>query len=123
MKRSKHDLKRESSERHGGPHGSVRARPVVTRTAAELVAVLGLPPEDAAELEVRRRLNDKIITVVRRQGLTHEQAAKAARTSRTRLTAILNGDTRHVSTDLMLRILAALGYTADIRFRRVRPAA
>lgn len=95
-----------------------RAKPILTRSADDLVAALGLPPEDAVELEVRRRLNEKIIEVVTKQGLTHEQAAKAARTSRTRLTAILNGNTRHVSTDLMLRILAALGYCATITFHR-----
>lgn len=96
---------------------------ITTRTAEELVAALGLSPEDAVETEVRRRINEKIIEVVARGGLTHDQVARKARTSRSRLTAILNRDTRHVSTDLMLRILAVLGYSADITFRRVRPAA
>lgn len=100
-----------------------RAKPIVTRTAAELVDALGLPSEDAVELEVRQQLNDKIIDVVSQLGLTHAEAAKVARTSRSRLTAILNGNTRHVSTDLMLRILAALGYSATVRFHRHRSAA
>lgn len=100
-----------------------RTKPIVTRNADELVAALGLPPDQAVELEVRHRLNQKIIEVVSRQRLTHEQAAEIARTSRTRLTAILNGNTRNVSTDLMLRILAALGYSADITFHRTRSAA
>ncbi|MEX0775683.1 MAG: XRE family transcriptional regulator [Phycisphaeraceae bacterium] len=100
-----------------------RTKPIVTRNADDLVAALGLPAEDAVELEVRRRLNQKIIEVVSQRGLTHEEAAKSAHTSRSRLTAILNGNTRHVSTDLMLRILAALGYTANITFQRIRSAA
>jgi len=100
-----------------------RSKPVVTDTVAELVAALGLPPEEAVEFEVRRRLTEKISAAVSASGLTHQQVAAAARTSRTRLTAILNGNTQHVSTDLLLRIVAALGYSTDIRFRRVKPAA
>lgn len=100
-----------------------RAKPIVTRTVEDLVASLGLPPEDAVELDIRRRLNEKIVEVVSHSGLSHAEAAKIARTSRSRLTAILNGNTRHVSTDLMLRILAALGYSASIRFHRMRSAA
>jgi plasmid maintenance system antidote protein VapI len=48
--------------------------------------------------------------------MTHAQVAEAAETGRTRITAILNGNTTHVSTDLMLRVLAALGYRAKISF-------
>jgi predicted XRE-type DNA-binding protein len=100
-----------------------RVRPVIVRNAGELAHALGLSAADAVEMEVRSELNDKIIEAVRATGLTHAQAAKAARTSRSRLTAILNRDRRHVSTDLMLRILAALGYRARISFQRSRRAA
>ena len=41
-----------------------------------------------------------------------------AGTSRTRVTAILNRHTKDVSTDLMLRILARLGYRAKISFSK-----
>jgi hypothetical protein len=43
-----------------------------------------------------------------------------ANTSRSRITAILNRNTHDVSTDLMLRILASLGYRAKLQ---VIPAA
>jgi predicted XRE-type DNA-binding protein len=84
---------------------------------------LKLSELDAAEMEVRRQMNDKIIAAVKESGLTHAQVAKAAKTSRSRLTAILNHDRSHVSTDLMLRILAALGYQTKVSFRRVQRAA
>ncbi len=100
-----------------------RTSAIITHSANDLAAALGLGPQDAVEMEVRRRLNAKIIEAVAQSGLTHAQAAKKARTSRTRLTAILNGNTQGVSTDLMLRILAALGYTASISFRRIDRAA
>ena len=100
-----------------------KVKPVVTRNALDLARALGLSAGDAAEMEVRRQINDKIIGAVAASGLTHAQVAKAARTSRARLTAILNRNTAHVSTDLMLRILAALGYRAKVTFTRSRRAA
>ena len=100
-----------------------KVRTFVARNARELAQILGLSPEDAAEMELRCAVNDKIIDAVRNSGMTHAQVAKAARTSRSRLTAILNRNTAHVSTDLMLRILAVLGYQAKITFTRCRRAA
>jgi predicted XRE-type DNA-binding protein len=100
-----------------------KTKAVVVRNARELARALDLSPLDAAEMEVRRQINDKIVEAVKRSGLTHAQVAKAAGTSRSRVTGILNRDRRHVSTDLMLRILAALGYETRMTFRRVRSAA
>jgi predicted XRE-type DNA-binding protein len=100
-----------------------KVKPIVVRTAAELSSALGLSPSDAVEWEVRSQINDKIIQAVKASGITHAQLAKAARTSRSRLTAILNRDRTHVSTDLMLRILAVLGYRTKMSFHRLRSAA
>lgn len=91
---------------------------ITTRTAGELAAALNLPTEEGVELDIRWQLQKKIAEAVRRSGMTHAQVAEAAGTSRTRLTALLNGTTEHISTDLMLRILAALGYSATLTFRR-----
>ncbi|HKA53591.1 MAG TPA: XRE family transcriptional regulator [Candidatus Binatia bacterium] len=95
-----------------------KSKPIVTRDAVELAAVLGLSPVDGAEIQLRSDLNDKIIEAVRKTGLTHGQVAKLARTSRSRITAILNRNTKGVSTDLMLRIVASLGYRAKLTFSR-----
>jgi predicted XRE-type DNA-binding protein len=100
-----------------------KASRVITRDAAGLAGALGLSPADAVEMQLRRRINDKIIDALGKSGRTHAQVAKAAQTSRTRLTAILNRNTAQVSTDLMLRILRALGYQAKISFSRPRRAA
>jgi len=89
----------------------------VTHNAAELAKALGLSPAEGAEIELRSALNTKIVDVVRRKGLTHAQVASLAKTSRTRVTAILNRNTKDISTDLMLRVLYALGYSAKITFK------
>ena len=90
-----------------------------TKTALELASYLGLSPAEGAELEFRTILNNKIVDIVSLEGLTHLQVAKLCGTSRTRITAILNRNTSDVSTDLMLRILASLGYEAKVKFRKV----
>jgi predicted XRE-type DNA-binding protein len=95
-----------------------KSKAIVTRSATELAKALGLSPADGAEIELRSNLNSKIAEIVERKGLTHAQVARLARTSRTRITAILNRNTKDVSTDLMLRVLYALGYTAKIRFQK-----
>jgi predicted XRE-type DNA-binding protein len=95
-----------------------KSKAIVTRSAAELAKALGLTPADGAEIQLRSDLNSKIAEIVHRKGLTHAQVARLARTSRTRITAILNRNTKDVSTDLLLRVLYALGYTAKIRFQK-----
>ena len=88
-----------------------------------MAELLGLEAEDAIEIEVRAVLNKKIIETVKVRGLTHEQAAKLAKTSRTRITAILNGNTSGVSSDLLLRVLYSLGYKTKVIFAPVQLAA
>jgi predicted XRE-type DNA-binding protein len=69
------------------------------------------------EIEFRSDLNDTIIEVVAKKGLTHSDVARLAYTSRTRVTAILNRNTQDISADLMLGVLASLGVQAELQFK------
>lgn len=95
-----------------------KTKAIETKTAKDLAKFLGLSPADGVEIEVRSDLNSKIIEVVNSKGLTHAEVAKLAHTSRTRITALLNRNTVEISTDLMLRVLASLGYKAKITFAK-----
>lgn len=92
---------------------------LVARNARELGDLLGLDPVDALEMEFRAQLTKKIMDAVKRQKLTHAQVASRAKASRTRVTAILNGNTSGMSTDLLLRILYSLGYKTKVSFSPV----
>src|SRR5207302_9667047 len=83
----------------------------------ELAKMVGLSPAGGMEIEFRRDLNNKIIKVVDKKGLTHSDVARLAHTSPTRVTAILNRNTHDISTDLMLRVLASLGVQAKLQFK------
>jgi len=98
------------------------ATAVVVRNMRELEDALGLSPAQGAEIEARGELCDKLISVVQRENLTHAQIARAAGASRTRVTAILNRNLQGISTDMLLRILGALGYRARITLTKSKPA-
>ena len=95
-----------------------KTKRIITRSAAGLAKAFGLTPADGAEIELRSSLNSKIADEVRRNGYTHAEVARRAGTSRTRVTAIVNRNTKDISTDLLLRVLYALGWTAQVRFKR-----
>lgn len=95
-----------------------KTKTITAHSAADLARALELSPADAVQIELRSALNSKIAEIVHRKGLTHAQVARLAGTSRTRVTAILNRNTKDISTDLLLRVLYSLGYRAKISFKR-----
>ena len=100
-----------------------KKNPNIAKNAFELAEILGLEKEDAIEMDFRSKLNKKIVDVVEAKGLTHVEVSKRSKASRTRITAILNGNTQGISTDLLLRILYSLGYKANVTFTPSKLAA
>ena len=93
-----------------------KSKGVVAKNSSELAKALGLTAADGMEIEFRSQLNAKIVEVVKKRGLTHAQVAELAGTSRTRVTALLNFNSKDISADLMLRVLGALGVRAKVAF-------
>ncbi len=91
---------------------------LVARNSKELADALGLTDADRAAMEIQFELAEQIALETRRAGITHAQLAQLAGASRPRVTAILNGNLDGVSTDLLLRVLAALGVRVRLRFHR-----
>jgi|SRR5271166_2974248 len=100
-----------------------KLKPTIARTPEELAGALGLPAVAAKEWQVQHMLVKKLKEVARREKITHAEIAKRAGTSRTRVTAILNDDLQHVSSDLLFRILASLGYRVKVSVVRSDTAA
>lgn len=93
-------------------------RLVTVRTAEDLGRALGLSAADTAEMEFRSDLTVSLAKIIQSGSLTHADIAKRAGTSRTRVTAIANGNTRGVSTDVLIRVLAATGHRAEVRVKK-----
>lgn len=91
---------------------------VTVRTAEHLGRALGLCAADTAEMEFRSEFTVALAKIIQAGRLTHVEIAKGAGTSRTRVTAIANGNTYGVSTDVLIRVLAATGYRAEVRVKK-----
>jgi predicted XRE-type DNA-binding protein len=93
-------------------------KPIVAKTPENLARILGLPAAVAKEWQVQHALLKHLKEIVRRERITHAQIAAQAGTSRTRISAILNDDLEHVSTDLLIRVFASLGYRVKLSVTR-----
>ena len=91
---------------------------VTVHTAEELGKALGMSAADTAEMEFRSELTVALSKIIQSGRLTHAEIAKRAGTSRTRVTAIANGNTHGVSTDVLIRVLAASGFRAELRVKK-----
>ena len=91
-----------------------KVKPVVAKTPKELAEALALPAAEVREWRVQHDLAARLKEIARKQKYTHAQIATRSGTSRTRVTAILNGDLEHVSTDLLIRVLSSLGYSVRV---------
>jgi predicted XRE-type DNA-binding protein len=100
-----------------------KIKPIVTKTPEELANSLGLSSAVAKEWQVQRALLKRLKEIARRENITHTEIARRAATSRSRVTAILNDDLEHVSSDLLIRILASLGYRVKVSVIRSDTAA
>jgi predicted XRE-type DNA-binding protein len=69
-------------------------------------------------MEFRSELTVALSKIIQAGQPTHAEIAKSAGTSRTRVTAIANGNTHGVSTDVLIRVLAATGYRAEVRVKK-----
>jgi predicted XRE-type DNA-binding protein len=100
-----------------------KLKPIVAATPESLAGVLGLSSTEAEEWQVQHALLARFKQIVRKHRFAHAEIARQSGTSRTRVTAILNDDLEHVSTDLLIRILASLGYRVKVSVVRSRTAA
>jgi len=100
-----------------------KIKPIIAATPEDLADALGLPRVAAEEWQFQHVLLARLKEIARRRKLTHIEIAKRAGTSRTRVTSILNNDLEHVSSDLMIRILASLGYSVKVSVVRSNKAA
>lgn len=64
-------------------------------------------------MEFRSDLTVSLAKIIRAGQLTHADIAKRAGASRTRVTAIANGNIQGVSTDVLIRVFAATGRRAS----------
>jgi len=100
-----------------------KVKPIVAATPEDLAGALGLSTAEAKEWQIQHALLKHLKDITRKSRITHAEIAKRSGTSRTRVTAILNDDLEHVSTDLLIRILFSLGYRVKVSVVKSKTAA
>ncbi|MGE0469953.1 MAG: XRE family transcriptional regulator [Nitrospira sp.] len=91
---------------------------VTLHTAEELGQDLRLPAADTAEMEFRSKLTVALAKIIQVGRMTHAAVAKHVGTSKPRVIAIAHGKTQGVSTDVLIRVLAATGYRTELRLKK-----
>jgi predicted XRE-type DNA-binding protein len=85
------------------------------KSTKELANSLGLPKTAYAKIEMRTKLVIAIRRTIEKQKLTHAIAAKQAEVGRTVITAVMNGNITHISTDRLIDIAQNLGLKVTLR--------
>ena len=99
------------------------AKAVTAESPEAIARALGLSSVESQEWQIQHALLKRLQRVVREESLTHAEVARRARSSRTRVTSILNGNLDNVSSDLLIRLLGALGYRVKVSVSRIDSAA
>ena len=100
-----------------------KAKTFTVETPESLARALGLTGLEAQEWVVQHALLKRLRQAVLAEGLTHAEVARRGGSSRTRVTSILSGNLDNVSSDLLIRLLSALGYRVRVSVTRVDSAA
>lgn len=96
-----------------------KVKRVSAENAMELADILGLSPADGAEIEFSIDLNNKIIEIIEKTGLTHVEVARLTGIGRTKITGIMNRNLYEISIKTLIRVLAGLGYKVSPKISKV----
>jgi predicted XRE-type DNA-binding protein len=92
---------------------------LLAKTPEAVAEMLGLSRVESEEWKVQHTLLKRLRQVVKDEAVTHAEVALRGGSSRTRVTAILNGNLDNVSSDLLIRLLGGLGYRVKISVSRL----
>jgi len=85
------------------------------RSVTALAKALNLPEGEARRVDIRTDLVVAIQKAVTKKGLTHVASAKLTGVGRTVITALMNGNSKHISTDRLIHIAEQLGLRVSLK--------
>lgn len=87
-------------------------------TGADISKMLSISASRGVEAVIKAQLISAIIEVVDAKSITHAELAKRAELTRSTVTGILSGSLQKVTIDRILRLVQAVGLTAEVRLRK-----
>ena len=85
------------------------------KSVTALAKGLKIPPKEVMRIEMRTDLVIAIQKAVEKQKLTHAAAATQTGVGRTVITALMNGNTSHISTDRLIHVAQQLGLRVTLK--------
>lgn len=86
--------------------------------ANELAKKLKVSKSRGLEAVLKAELIEAVLKVIERDGLTHIQVSKKSGLPRSAVTGILSGSLQKVTLDRILKLVEAVGLTAEVRVRK-----
>jgi len=80
---------------------------------------LGFPEDEAQNLLLRTDLSIRIRKAIDKLGITQAEAATRAGISQPRLNDLVKGRTRRFTLDALVNIASKLGYSVELKLKRV----
>lgn len=84
------------------------------KSLEDLCSLLGLPESEVGKLRIRLEIVNGIRAALKKNHLTHMEAADICGVGRTVITAVMNGNLNKISTDRLIDIAQALGLTLHL---------
>lgn len=88
-------------------------------SGADIAKKLGVSRMRGLEAVIKADLIDAVMKVVNKEGVTHAQIAASSGLPRSAVTGILSGSLQKVTLDRILRLVEAVGLTAEVKVKRV----
>ena len=87
-------------------------------TAVEIAKLAGISPARGMEAIIKAQLITAVLHAVQEKKMTHLELAKRAKLPRSAVTGILSGSLQKITIDRVLRLIEAVGLTAEVRIRK-----
>lgn len=87
-------------------------------TSTDLSKMLGISQSRALEAVIKAKLITAVLKCVEKEKITHAEIAKRSKLPRSAVTGILSGSLQKVTIDRVLRLVEAVGLTAEVNIKR-----
>ncbi|MEQ1877930.1 MAG: XRE family transcriptional regulator [Bdellovibrionia bacterium] len=86
-------------------------------SGAEIAKMLGISHARGMEAVIKAQLITAILEAIQKRKITHVEIAKRSKLPRSAVTGILSGSLQKVTIDRVLKLVEAVGLTAEVRIK------
>ncbi len=88
-------------------------------SASQIAKIAGVSVARGIEATMKAQLISAVLEVLKKEQITHAELATRSQIPRSAVTGILSGSLQKVTIDRVLKLVEAVGLTAEIKIKRV----